>query len=292
MSTSPALPAELIQDIIQSLVAPAKCLQYGHAKDVVQALRQLCLVNRFIYGTCVSRLYSSVELTNQYQLTKFITTLKSSSAICRHTHSLFLDSFFVRYSQIPEYGELLSLLSPHLRRLALCAPTWLFQRSNPLRSILGRLTHLEDFVRIGFPCAELGDIWSDWRSLRRVLLVGIQVNKSFIDAIEQLPHLSELWLIDACWGEGIDEYGLMLEMLQAHSRFQKVVLVLDSSGKLKELLQFVRSLPEERRKSSFREGLDVQYLQLQATVATLRTQVADGSFWELDTQNIIDDVVY
>jgi hypothetical protein len=119
------------------------------------------------------------------------------------------------------------------------------------------------------------------------LLVGIQVNKSFINAIEHLPQLAELWLIDACWGEGIDEYGLMLEMLKAGSGFQKVVLIFGSSEELRQLLRFMRNLPKESLKSFFREGVDVQYLELQATVGSLRTQVADGSFWELDTQNLM-----
>jgi len=286
-SNSLALPVELIQEVIQSLVVPANPLQYGHGKDVVHTLRQLCLVNHFVYHISVSRLYSSIVLTDGYQLMGLISTLKSSPAICGHIHALFLDSFIIRSSLIPEAGQLLDLLSPHLRRLALCAPGSMFKTSNPMRQVLGRLTHLEDFVRVGFPSAELGDIWSDWKSLRRVLLVGIQVNKSFIDAIEHLPHLTQLWLIDACWGEMIDEYGLMLELLKAGSSFQKVVLVFGSSKELGQFLQFMRGLPEENLKSFFREGLDVQYCELQATVGALRTQVADGTFWELNTHSIL-----
>lgn len=287
-STPPALPAELIQQVIQSLVEPVNFLQYGHEKDVLQALLQLCLVNRFIYGISVFRLYSSIELADGRMLEDLIRTLKSSPGMRSHTHSLFLNNFFIRFSLIPEVGELLDLVSPYLRRLALCAPGSLFKHSNHLRPALGRLNHLEDFVRVGYPCGELGDIWSDWKALHRVLLVGIQVNKSFIGSIRYLPNLTHLWLIDASWGEGVDEYGLILEMLQAGSGLQQVVLVCGSSEELRQLLRFVRNLPEESLKSYFREGLDVQYLGLQATVGTLRAKVADGSFWEANIQNIID----
>ena len=286
----PALPAELIHEIIQSLVrVPTNTLQYGYTQDVLRALLQLSLVNHFLHTASTRQLYSSIELTNYHQLKGLINTLKSSPTIRQHPHSLFLNNFFVRYSLIPEANELLQLLSPSLRRLALCAPGSVYKMgSNSLRLVLGGLTHLEDFVHVGFPCAELGDIWSDWKSLRCVLLVGIQVNPPFINAIAQLPHLTELWLIDACWGERIDEYYLMLEMLKAGVGFQKVVLVLGSPEELAQILQFVRSLPEESLKSSFREGLDVQYLELQATVGRLRAQIADGSFWKLDTRNVVD----
>jgi hypothetical protein len=149
------------------------------------------------------------------------------------------------------------------------------------------LNHLEDFVYIGFPCADFGNIWSNLRSLQRILLVGIQVNQSFIEVIGYLPHLVQLRLIDACWGEEIDEYGLMLEIPNG---LQKVVLYFGSSEELRQFLDSV-SQPEETLTSSFREGLDVQYLEWQATLGSLRAKVADGSFWEMDTKNMMQHAV-
>jgi hypothetical protein len=289
MSNS-TLPVELIQEIIRSLVAPTNPLRYNNGSGVVHTLQQLCLVNRFVHDISTSLLYSSIELTNEHQLMKLISTLKSSPVIRGRIHSLFLNSFFVAFSLITEARELLDLLSPHLRRLALCVPGSMIKRQSSLRPVLGRLTCLEDFIHIGYPCADLGDIWTDWKSLRRVLVVGPQVNKTFLDVIKSLPRLVHLWLIDACWGEWFHDHSVILDLLKAGSGLQKVVLVFGSSVELSEFLQFVRNLPVEVLQSSIKEGLDLQYLELQITLNALRTQVADGSLWELNTQNIVGTV--
>jgi hypothetical protein len=166
----------------------------------------------------------------------------------------------------------------------------MIKRPSSLRPVLGRLTCLEDFVHVGYPCADLGDIWTDWKSLRRVLVVGPQVNKAFLDVIKNLPHLAHLWLIDPCWGEWIGDHSVILEMLKVGSGLQKVVLVFGSSVELSEFLHFVRNLPVETFHLFIKEGLDVQYLELQLTITALCTQVADGSLWELNTQNVVDNV--
>jgi hypothetical protein len=110
------LPVELFPKIVSSLATPTHPLQVGHSVRVLNALRDLCLVNQYMRRLAIPHLHSTIVIHTEYQVKALLRTYNSSISLCSLTTSLALHYF-------PECMEvihsLLYLLGPYLRRLTM-----------------------------------------------------------------------------------------------------------------------------------------------------------------------------
>ncbi|KAF8239368.1 hypothetical protein L208DRAFT_89169 [Tricholoma matsutake] len=293
--TTTKLPAELVHEIVQFLTVPSYCRQYGYDKDVLQALSRLCLVNHFFYDVSVSYLYSSVIITNQYQLHKFVTSLDNSIVLCSYAHSLSMPNFF--FDLYPSSHltiwvcDLLNLVNPYLRRLSVCTVGWNVGHVGLKRVTFDRFTNLEEFVCMGTAGLAEVSLWPEWKNLRYLLLEGAAVEPHFINTIALMPRLTHLGLLNASWGFHLMrevEIRRIIDLSKAGRSLQKIIL--GFYHPLERCL--LANQRAEFAKTSLNEGLDVRYVQIPITEwdsGILDNMASDGSFWELDSSSFLDE---
>ncbi|KAG6821450.1 hypothetical protein H0H93_010174 [Arthromyces matolae] len=282
------LPVELIREIILVLSTPGYPLQYGHKNDVQRALLRLVLVNHCVLDIARPILYSSIVISSQQELNSYLSVPPSLRNL---TTSLWLRNFSGRFSVA---AELVRVLGPKLRRLALDVPGNELDSSATVREAVRCCSHLEDFTRSGYspmqvsqPCPP----WSDWSHLRRLVLDGPLVNDRFIAYVNNLPHLTHLALIEPRWRYSADgtEAAVFSRLLSTGKRLQKILLIycapdlphLNSLKRLRSMLTL----------TAVRDDLHVCYMVKEEPVtgmASIRGQIGDGSLWGLHLKNLLD----
>lgn len=280
-------PIEIVQEIVASLATPRHHLQFGHKSDVLQALRRLCLSNYILFSLAAPHLYSSIVISSDRELCAF---LSSSPVLRRHTRSLWLRYF---KHMVPSISDLLSDLSPQLRRLALDIPGNELNSSIPVREALKSCVHLEDFTRSGYSPMQLVQpyaFWPDWSALRRLVLDGPLIDNNFIRAVSHLPHLTHLAPIEPRWRYSDDgtEVDAFLRLLNAGQNLQRVLLIYCEASEI--YLSSLKRLTGVVKAEGLREGLDVLYLVLRerspVPMTRIREWIGMGTLWDLDSKSL------
>lgn len=286
--TTMHLPIELVQEIVAVLATPDHYLQYGHKRDILHALRQLCLTNHILFDITVPHLYSSIVISTHFELQAFLHT---SPALRRRSQSLWLRYF---PQMFPLIADLLHDIGPHLRRLALDIPGNELDISIPVRAALQSCTYLEDFTRSGYSPMQLVQpyaFWPSWKALRRLVLDGPLIDDTFIRAIAQLPYLTHLAPIEPRWRYSDDgtEGAAFLRLLKAGQSFQQVLLVYCEASEF--YLNSLKRLRAIVKVKGLKEGLDVAYVVMHdkapAPMNRIRDRIGAGTLWDLDSKNLL-----
>ncbi|KAF9466067.1 hypothetical protein BDZ94DRAFT_241562 [Collybia nuda] len=283
------LPVELIQEIVRVLSVPEYQLQFGHSPDVLRALCELVQCSRLLHSISTPFLYSSIIISNQHTLVAFLHT---SPTVRSHSRALWVRS-------LPQHlfsaiADLLLVLSPFLRRLALDVPSNHIDHSEPIRHALQRCNHLEEFMRWGYSPMQLFPppftFCPGWKFLRRLVLDGPLVDDSFIHAIAQMPHLMQFALIEPRWrysGDGT-EVMTFRNLLNSARYLRRLFLIYCQPAdvylnSLRRLERGVKTVP--------REGLEVVYTVMRQKAPIpmnlIRDRIAVGTIWELESKCLL-----
>ncbi|KAG6813154.1 hypothetical protein H0H92_013560 [Tricholoma furcatifolium] len=280
------LPAELIHEVITSLSTSEYPLQYGHKRDVQLALVHLSCVNHHLRDIAQPILYSTIVISPE-NLHAYLST---PPHLQKHTTSLWLQSFAGKLSQA---ADLIRVLGPSLRSLALDIPGNELDAYPSVRQALSLCTNLEGFARSGYSPMQVSQprsFWPEWKHIRHLTLDGPLIDDKFIGHVENLPCLTHLALIEPRWKYGRDgtEAATFLRLLTSSSTLQRLLLIYCEANQINlPSLMRLRSLV---KLAGLREGLDVFYMILDkvATVMSdIRDQIGAGTLWSLHSHNIV-----
>lgn len=283
------LPIELIHEIVCVLSTPKHPLQFGHSPDVLKALCELALASRLLRTISTPHLYSSIIIADPNTLTAFLNTSPTARS---HSRDLWVRSFPPH--QFPAIADLLLILSPYLRRLALDVPGNHIDHSEPMRRALQRCTRLEEFMRWGYSPMQLFPppftFCPDWKPLRRLILDGPLIDDNFVRVIAQMLHLTHLALIEPRWRYSADgtEVATFLSLLNAGRYLRRVFLMYCQPAdvylnSLRRLERGVRTAP--------REGLEIVYTVMRQKAPIpmnhIRDGIAGGTIWDLESKCLL-----
>lgn len=282
-------PVEIIHEIVSILSLPDQPLQFGHSPDVLNALCELALSSRLLRAISTPRLYSSIIISNSRTLTSFLRSPPTARSQCR---TLWVRSFPAH--MFGSVAELLLVLSPSIRRLALDIPGSLIDHSQPVRRALQACTRLEEFLRWGYSPMQVFPppftFYPDWKSLRRLVLDGPFIDRNFLCGIAQMPHLTHVALIEPRWRYGADgtEVPTFLGLLSAGRSLEKVFLIYCQPCDV--YLNSLRRI-ENGVKTALRYGLDVTYTVMQqptpVPMNAIRDRIARGCLWDLESKLLL-----
>ncbi|RDB20917.1 hypothetical protein Hypma_012049 [Hypsizygus marmoreus] len=281
------LPVELVQEIVIALTTPEYALQFGHTKDVLHALCQLCLADRTFFLISVPHLYSSIVVLTQRELELL---LQTSPTLRSRSRALWL-----RY--IPNtdtlVAELLFDMSQGLRRLALDIPGNVLDSSAAIRLALEHCAYLEDFTRTGYSPMQLfrpHPFWPDWNALRRLVLDGPLIDDAFIRTVSELPYLAHLAVIEPRWRYSADgtEVATFLCLLKASPSLVRLVLIYCEASQF--YLSSLKRLRVGLTVDGLRQGPSISYLVIRGRVpgpmSQVRDQIGYGMIWDLDSKKL------
>jgi len=280
------LPVELLQHIIRVLATPSHHLQFGHSEHVLHAFHQLRLASHTLHNIATPLLYSSIIITSHHELLAF---LYISPSLQHHCRALQLRH--ANHTLCPLIADLLRVLSPNLRRLALDVPGNQLALSMPMREALQSCVHLQDYTRSGYSPMQLFpppfSFWPGWKALCRLVLDGPLVDNTFIQGIAQLPHLTHLAIIEPRWHYSDDgtEVAAFLGLLKAGRSIQRILLIYCEATEY-----YLNSL--RRLKGGVTElDVPVHYVIMRegppTPMSLIRMHIGDGTLWELDSQSLL-----